>query len=127
VADDPLHQILRTLGRLEEGQDRMRADFETEKEHTRESRERTYVKLEKIEEDLGIVGQVASQAREQSAATKKLVDEEIKPVTDDVKRMRMIGLGIIGLVGFAFTALGITLATVGEGVVQVVRTWLRIT
>lgn len=126
MADDPLHQILRTLGRLEEGQERMRADFDAEKEATRESRGRMHTKLEKIEEDLGIVGQVAAQAREESAATKKLVDEEIKPVTDDVKRMRMIGLGIVGLVGFAFTALGITLATVSEGVVQVVRTWLRI-
>lgn len=126
MADDPLHQILRTLGRLEEGQERMRADFDAEKEATRESRGRMHTKLEKIEEDLAIVGQVAAQAREESAATKKLVDEEIKPVTDDVKRMRMIGLGIVGLVGFAFTALGITLATVSEGVVQVVRTWLRI-
>jgi len=122
VADDPLHEILRTLGRLEEASRRQEEDIEDGKR----SRERIHQKLEKIEEDVAIVGKVAAQAREESAATKKLVDEEIKPVTEDVKRMRMIGMGIIGLVGFAFTALGITLAMVGEGVIQAVRGWLRI-
>lgn len=122
MADDPLHEILRTLGRLEEASRRQEEDIEDGKR----SRERIHQKLEKIEEDVAIVGKVAAQAREESAATKKLVDEEIKPVTEDVKRMRMIGMGIIGLVGFAFTALGITLAMVGEGVIQAVRGWLRI-
>ncbi|GLQ55434.1 DUF1515 family protein [Devosia nitrariae] len=122
MAEDPFHEILRTLGRLEEGVRRQDENIE----EGRKSRERIHLHLEKIEEDLGIVGQVAAQAREQTAATRKIVDEEIKPVTDDVKRMRMVGLGIAGLLGFAFSALGITLATVGEGVVQVVRSWLGI-
>jgi hypothetical protein len=126
VAESDLNEIMRALGRLETGQERMRADFDAEKEATRDSRGRMHAKLEKIEEDVSIVGQVAAQARSESAATKNLVDEEIKPVTDDMKRMRLIGIGAIGLVGFAFTALGITLAAVGEGVVQVIRGWLRI-
>lgn len=126
MAEPDLNEIMRALGRLETGQERMRADFDAEKEATRDSRGRMHAKLEKIEEDVSIVGQVAAQARAESAATKKLVDEEIKPVTDDVKRMRLIGIGAIGLIGFAFTALGITVATVGEGIVQVMRSWLRI-
>lgn len=37
-----------------------------------------------------------------------------------------LALGRPGLIGFAFTTLGMSLAKVGEGVVQVVRGWLRI-
>lgn len=125
-AADDMHEIMRILGRLEEGQDRMRADFDGEKEASRESRGRMHSKLEKIEEDLGIVAQTAAQARDRADALKRLVDEDVKPATDDFRRMRTIGFVGLSLLGFAFTALGITLATVGEGVINTIRSWLRI-
>jgi hypothetical protein len=125
VADE-LNDIMRALGRVEAGQERMRADFDEEKEHTRESRERTYRKLEKIEQDVTIVGKVAAQARDKVDEVEKLVLTDVKPATDDFKRMRTVGFVGISLLGFAFTALGITLATVGEGVVTTIRAWLRI-
>lgn len=37
---------------------------------------------------------------------------EMKPVTDDVKRWRLIGLGALGVIGIAGTALGVTFADV---------------
>lgn len=123
---DELHDIMRALGRLEEGQDRMRADFDAEQKHTRESRERTYRKLEKIEQDVTIVGEVAAQARNKVDHLEQTVLTDVKPATDDFKRMRTVGFVGLSLLGFAFTALGITLATVGEGVVQTIRAWLRI-
>lgn len=121
-----LNEIMRALGRLEEGQERMRADFIEEKEHSAESRARVHQKLEKIEEDVSIVGQVAAQARDKANAMDKLITEDVKPATDDFKRMRTVGFVGISLIGFAFTALGVTLATVGEGVVHAIRAWLRI-
>lgn len=117
---------MRALGRLEEGQDRMRKDFDDEKEHTRESRERTYRKLDKIDQDVTIVGKVAAQARDKVDAVEQLVVTDVKPATDDFKRMRTAGIVGISLLGFAFTALGVTLATVGEGLVHTIRVWLRI-
>lgn len=119
-------EIMRALGRLEEGVDRLRADFTDEKEHSAESRGRMHAKLEKIEKDVRIVGQVAAMARDKGNAVEKLVVDDVKPATDDFKRMRTIGIVGISLLGFAFTALGVTLATVGEGFVAAIRSWLRI-
>lgn len=123
---DELHEIMRALGRLEEGMERQRADFDSEKEASRDSRGRMHTKLEKIEEDVSIVGKVAAQARDKADKIEIVVATDVKPATDDFKRMRTIGFVGLTLLGFAFTALGITLATVGEGVVNTIRTWLRI-
>lgn len=123
---EELSAIMRVLGRLEEGQERQRADFDAEKVATRESRQRIHDKLEKIEVDVSIVGQVAAQARDKVDEVEGIVLRDVKPATDDFKRMRAIGLAGIALIGFAFTALGITVATVGEGVINAVRAWLRI-
>jgi len=123
---DELHEIMRALGRLEQGMERQRADFDSEKEASRDSRGRMHSKLEKIEEDVSIVGKVAAQARDKAEAVELVVTTDVKPATDDFKRMRTIGFVGLTLLGFAFTALGITLATVGEGVVNTIRTWLRI-
>ncbi len=123
---DELHEIMRALGRLEEGMERQRADFDAEKEASRDSRGRVHTKLEKIEGDVAIVGQVAAQARDKADGLERTMVEDVKPATDDFKRMRTIGFVGLSLLGFAFTALGITLATVGEGVVNSIRAWLRI-
>lgn len=117
---------MRALGRLEEGQERQRADFDAEKHATHDHRVTMYNKLDKVEETIGIVGQVAAQAREEAKAIKKVVEEDVKPATDDFKRMRSFGKWTITAVAFGATALGITLATVSEGVVNTVRSWLHI-
>lgn len=124
---DDMHEIMRILGRLEEGQDRMRADFEGEKIASRDSRSRVHIKLEKIEEDVGIVGQVAAQARDKADAVEKQVTEDVRPAVDDFKRLRTIGFVGVTVLGLAFTTFGITLATVGDGIIQSIRHWLRIT
>src|SRR5690606_25164533 len=111
VADE-LHQIMHALGRLEEGQERQRADFEDEKEASRESRGRMHAKLERIEETVTMAGQVAAQARDKAGEVGRSVTEDVKPATDDFKRMRTVGVVGLSVLGFAFTALGITLATV---------------
>lgn len=117
---------MRALGRLEEGVARLRADFTDEKEHSAESRGRMHTKLEKIEEDVGIVGKVAAQARDKANDLEKTVTDDVKPATDDFKRMRALGLGLIGLIGLAGAALGVTFATVGDAAVTTIRHWLRI-
>lgn len=91
-----------------------------------ESRGRMHDKIDHLDETVRIVGQVAAQAREETKATRKMVDEDLKPATDDFKRMRSFGKWTITAVAFGATALGITLATVGEGVVNWIRSWLRI-
>ncbi len=124
--EDPFYEIMRILGRLEEGQKRQQEDVEEVKETARESRDKTHAKLDHLDGTVAIVGQVAAQAREESAAVKKVLEEDVLPVTEEVKRMRLMGMGAIAVLGFAFTALGITVATVGQGAVDMVRSWLHI-
>jgi preprotein translocase subunit Sss1 len=122
-----LHEIMRALGRLEEGQERQRADFDAEKAASSESRGRMHSKLEKIEEDVSIVGKVAAQARDKVDLLEVVVNQDVKPATDEFKRMRAIGITGITLIGFAFTALGVTIASFGDQVVTTLRHFLRIT
>jgi len=122
TVDEYLRDMAHSLGRLEEGLKHLQADIE----EGRVSRVRMYDKLEKIEEDVGIVGQVAAQARAEAAGVKRLVDEDVKPATDDFKRMQAVGTGIAWLIGVAGAAAGVSLATFGETVVNAIRSWLRI-
>lgn len=129
---DDLHEIMRILGRLEEGQERQRADFETEQEHTREARQRTYEKLEKIDVDVSIVGKVAAQARQEAAdardkaaAVEKVVVEDVKPTTDEIKRMRQRGIGALWAVGVVATLFGATISDVLQSLIKIVMGWLN--
>ncbi len=120
------NELMRILGRVEEGIERLRADFEEEKQDTKDSRGRMHAKLEKIEEDVGIVGQVAAQARTVGTELQRLIDEDVKPATDDYKRVRAIGRGTLWAVGLAAGGAGVTIASFGETVVNALRAWLRI-
>lgn len=131
--DDTLREIMRALGRLEAGQERQREDFESEKVASRESRLMTNSKLDKIEEDVSIVGKVSAQARQEAADAHqraaelaKILDDDVKPVTDEIKRIKMRGIGALWAVGVLATAFGFSLANLGEGAINAMRAWLRI-
>ena len=121
-AAEHTNEMMRILGRLEGAVEALREDIADGKE----SRGRIHAKLEKIEEDVGIVGQVAAQARTEATELKRIIDEDVKPATDDYKRVRAIGKGTLWAVGLAAGAAGVTLATIGETVVNALRGWLRI-
>ncbi len=121
-APDLMHEILHALGRIE-GQI---TGIEQEQANSRESRARMHTKLEKIEEGIKEAADVAKTAAIKADNVTKLIAEDVKPATDDFKRMRTIGFAGITLIGFAFTALGVTLATLGDAVSAWVRNWLRI-
>lgn len=106
--EDSLSEIMRAVGRLEATIEGLKEDIVDGKE----SRGRIHSKLEKIEEDVVIVGATAAQARDKANVVGDLVAQDVKPVTDEIKLM---GLGALALLGFAFTLLGISLATVGSG------------
>lgn len=121
--EDPFYEIMRSLGRLEEGQKRQQEDVEEVKQTARESRDKTHAKLDHLEETIGIVGQVAAQSRAESSAVKAVLETEVLPVTEQVKRMQLMGIGGIAVIGFAFTVFGITVATLGQGFINMVRQW----
>lgn len=49
---------------------------------------------------------------EANVSTVQVDITEMKPITDDVRRWKLMGLGALGVVGIGGTALGITLAGV---------------
>lgn len=123
---DHAGEIMRILGRLEEGVGRLRDDFEEEKLTTRESRGRTYDKLEAIGDEVAAAAVEASAARREAEILKKLIESDVKPATDDFKHMRTIGFVGLTVFGVAFTALGVTVANFSDAAVSAVRAWLHI-
>jgi hypothetical protein len=121
-----LNEIMRALGRLEEGQERMRLDFIEEKDHSAESRDWVRSKLEKVEGDVSIVGQVAAQARGKVDTVEKMVVDDVKPVTDDIKKAKMKGIGALWAIGVMATVFGFSAATVAGDVVVWARRLLRL-
>jgi chromosome segregation ATPase len=106
--------IERTLGKLlseseRADEDRKQANEQRARVHERidELREEMHTKLERTEGTIVITGQIAAQARDQAMALKTLIDDEIKPQTDDYKRMRTMGSGFMVAVALAAGTLGI--------------------
>lgn len=60
------------------------------------------------------------------AAIEKALAEDIKPQTDDLKRMKLLGLGFLGLAAIAGVSVVGFLAWAGDVAITAVRHWLRI-
>jgi hypothetical protein len=126
VAGDFEREVMLMLGRLDEGQERQRKDFDEEKRASSESRGRVHAKLEKIEEDVSIVGQVAAQARDKANTVEQVVIDDVKPVTDEIKKARLKGIGALWAIGIMATVFGFSAATVAGDVITWARRLLRI-
>jgi len=120
VAD--LSEIMRSLGRLEEGQARMSADIEA----SNESRSRIHARLEKIEGDVLIVGHGIAQVRDKVDGLETVVVKDVKPVTDEIKKARLRGIGALWAVGIMATTFGFSAATAAENIITAIRAFLRI-
>lgn len=109
-------ELLRAFGRIEEAIEGLKDDIADGKE----SRSRIHTKLERIEGDVEIVGKAVAQTRDKVDAVERLVTDDVKPVTDEIRRMKLMGAGALVLLGFVFTLLGISLATIGSGVLKAI-------
>ncbi len=110
-----LADIQRTLGALLSDSKRADEDRKLANEH----RARIHERIDELREDMNdrfrhtdeniaITGQIAAQARGEAQALQKVVVEEIKPQTDDFKKMRTVGSGFMMAVALAGAALGVT-------------------
>ncbi|ODT79365.1 MAG: hypothetical protein ABS76_21105 [Pelagibacterium sp. SCN 64-44] len=76
-----------------------------------------------------ILGATDSQIRaEVKNLTKTVTDnqEAAQPTIDEWKRIRAIGIGLVGLLALGGVSVGGALAWTGESVVNAIRHWLRI-
>lgn len=143
MAESDEKEILRVLGRLEQGvsdvKDNMgqiREDFRDEKKAARESRAVIHRRLDEqaaqiahLDETVSIQGQIDAQMRDRLTAIEEAVkknQDEAAPVLADMKRMKTIGAGIAGAIALAGLTVGGMLSWFGETAVQAMRHWLRI-
>lgn len=76
--------------------------------------------------DVAVSAQTRDKIDERVAAVEKLIAEDVKPQTDDLKRMKLIGIGFLTLVGMGGLTVGGMLVYMGDAAINAVRHWLRI-
>ncbi|NOV15860.1 DUF1515 domain-containing protein [Ensifer adhaerens] len=94
-----------TMRRIEEGADRA-------EDKAAESRAGVHRRMDEL---VGRVGHL-----ETSTATIVADVAEMKPVTDDVKRWKLMGIGALGVTGIAAMALGVSFAEAIRRIVLVI-------
>lgn len=94
-----------TMRRIEEGADRA-------EDKAAESRAAVHRRMDEL---VGRVGHL-----ETSTATIVADVAEMKPVTDDVKRWKLMGIGALGVTGIAAMALGVSFAEAIRRIVLVI-------
>ncbi|AHK44310.1 hypothetical protein OV14_2738 [Ensifer adhaerens OV14] len=94
-----------TMRRIEEGADRA-------EDKAAESRAGVHRRMDEL---VGRVGHL-----ETSTATIVADVAEMKPVTDDVKRWKLMGIGALGVTGIAAMALGVSFAEAIRRIVFVI-------
>jgi hypothetical protein len=110
-----LADIQRTLGKLladseRADEDRQQANLHRTKVHERidELREDMNERFRHTDRSIEITGQIAAQARGEVQTLKDVVVDEIKPQTDDFRKMRTMGTGFMMAIALAGAALGVT-------------------
>lgn len=116
--------------------EQLRDDFREERENARQSRAVLHERMDAMAEDVGtikgdirILGEVDGQVRRELktlSATVTANQDTIQPTIDDWKRIRGVGLGIVGLLAIGGISLGAAAAWAGEGLINAIRGWLRI-
>lgn len=106
MADAALHQQMGELIAISRAlQDDIRR-IEDKMQRSDDKSDQSRAKMHRrIDEVVGTVGDVQT-----TVATLEKDVKEMKPVTEDVKRWRLIGMGALGMIGVGGIALGVSFA-----------------
>ena len=139
-----LGQLIEGVAGLRRDITDLRDDFDTEKDHAHDSRRDVHRKIDdltgrvsNVENKIEIAGQVTAQTRnridevnaditERIEGLEITITQDVKPTVDDFKRMRAIGIGVVGIVALGGTAFGASLIWWGEQTISTIRAFLRI-
>ena len=97
-----LGELLAISRALQEDVRRIEAKVQRAEDKSDESRAKMHSRIDDV---VGTVGEVQT-----SVVTLERDVKEMKPVTDDVKRWRLIGMGALGMIGVGGIALGVSFA-----------------
>ncbi|QMV02556.1 DUF1515 domain-containing protein [Devosia sp. D6-9] len=114
----------------------LKEDIAEEREASRLSRAAMRDRIEEVvdrvgnlETTLAISGQIDAQVRAELDALRKSVSDSnssIQPTVDEWRRIKAIGIGLVGLLALGGVSVGAALSWAGESVVSAVRAWLHI-
>lgn len=129
-----LNEVMLTLGRVLEGVERLRDDFNEEKRSAAVSRKAIYEKhdeltaeLSEMRLDVGITGQINAQVREEVKALGEKVAQhkaEIQPSIEDWRKIKNLGLGITGILAIGGLSVGAMLTMGLDAVKALLRQWI---
>ena len=112
--------------------EQLRDDFQDEREASRQSRAKLHERVDGISEDIGsirgdirILGKVDGQIRGEVQSLAAKVDNA-QPTLEEWRRIRAIGISLVGLLALGGMSVGAALAWAGESVVNAIRSWLRV-
>jgi len=116
--------------------EQLRDEFHDEREASRDSRKKLHERVDALAEDVGairgdirILGAADGQIRAEVKALKQTVADNqaaTQPTIDEWRRIRAIGIGIVGLLALGGMSVGAAFAWAGEAMVGAVRHWLRL-
>lgn len=138
-----LHDIVRSLARLEERVEGVRDDlkaqrddFREEKENAHESRAVIHRRLDdhakqmaKTDETIAIAGHVDAQIRDEVRALKETVKqnhEEVEPALSEWRRIKLLGAGVGGLLLLFGISVGAVITWASDTASSLVRHWLKL-
>lgn len=128
--DNPL--LLAMLEQLRDDFADERTARRDENEAARQSRAATHGRIDEVIERLGrldtsvaLAGQAHAQVHGELEALKHAL-ADIAPTIDEWRRIRRLGLGIVGLITAGGLSIGAALSWSGDAVAGWVRAWLRI-
>lgn len=108
----------------------LRSDVREDLAAERISRSQVCERLGKVEHAVAVDAAVTAQHRdkidERLAEIERTLSEDVKPPVEEFKRMKMVGLSVVGVVGIGGTAFGASLIWWGEQTIQFFRWLLRI-
>jgi len=114
----------------------LREDYARDQEAARQSRMALHSRVDEVIDRMGKMETTAALSGEIDAQVRTELDElrtiingnaaSIAPTIDEWKRIRALGLGLVGLLAIGGVSMGAILATAGDAAVNAVRGWLRI-
>lgn len=136
VGEETTSLLLKMMEQVRDDMRHMQDGMQARDELSRQSRARLYERIDEVANDVGtikgdirILGEVDGQVRGELQALSATVaanQAEVGPSVEEFKRMKMVGLSIVGLIGIGGTAFGASLIWWGENTVNFIRWVLRI-
>lgn len=114
----------------------LREDYARDQEAARESRAALHRRVDEVMDRLAqmettaaIAGHIDAQVRQELDDLKSTVAasaDALAPTVEEWRRIRAIGLGIVGLLTIGGLSVGAAIAWAGEAVASIVRGWLKL-